>query len=114
MRYGQRKIQFSRFDIQANDHPIDKNKDYGVIHAKLPAKSKEVRHFHRQSRQIFFMLVGNATIEVDGEVIELKPLESCEIPPRVAHQIFNKSDEEIAYIITSQPNSHGDYVIAEN
>lgn len=67
-------------------------------------------HYHRQARQFFYILSGQATMRfVDREVI-LGAGEGVEIEPNEAHQMTNNSDTEIEFLVVSMPKSHGDKI----
>ncbi|WRU97856.1 cupin domain-containing protein (plasmid) [Priestia filamentosa] len=84
--------------------------DLSVIHERMPPNTSEVRHYHTKSRQFFFVLSGTATLEVDGQLENIKPLEGVEVPPYVAHQMMNKSDKDVEFLVVSQPTSKGDRI----
>jgi mannose-6-phosphate isomerase-like protein (cupin superfamily) len=88
-----------------------KNEALSVIHERMPAGTSEVRHYHETSRQFFFMLSGSATLEMNGENITLHPNEGAEVPPLVPHQMFNRSNGDIEFLVISQPNSKGDRIL---
>jgi len=90
-----------------------KNQDLSIIHERMPANTSEVRHYHQQSRQFFFVLSGSATIEIDGNEIALNTQEGIEVAPLVPHQMFNKSNDEIEFLVISQPISKGDRVLVD-
>lgn len=90
-----------------------KNKELSVIHERMPAKSSEVRHFHNQARQFFFVLSGTATLEVNGERIILNSQEGVEIAPLTPHQMINDSNKDVEFLVISQPTSKGDRVLTE-
>ncbi|KKO53106.1 cupin domain-containing protein [Paenibacillus sp. DMB20] len=90
-----------------------KNQDLSIIHERMPANTSEVKHYHQQSRQFFFVLSGIATLEIDGKEIVLNPQEGIEVSPLVPHQMFNKSDHEIEFLVISQPTSKGDRILVE-
>jgi mannose-6-phosphate isomerase-like protein (cupin superfamily) len=90
-----------------------KNKDLSVIHERMPAETSEVRHYHHRTRQFFFVLSGTAILELDGERIILNPCEGLEIPPLFPHQMLNESNEELEFLVISQPNSRGDRVLTD-
>jgi mannose-6-phosphate isomerase-like protein (cupin superfamily) len=72
-----------------------------------------VRHYHQHSRQFFFILSGEATIEVDGRYQVLRAREGLEILPGQAHQVFNKSQQNLEFIVVSQPPSHKDKILCD-
>ena len=90
-----------------------KNQDLSIIHEKMPANTSEVKHYHQQSQQFFFVLSGIATLLVDGKEIILHEQEGVEVAPLVPHQMFNNSDEEIEFLVISQPISKGDRVLVD-
>lgn len=87
-----------------------KSTDMSVIQERMPPKTFEVRHMHNKSRQFFFVLSGEATMEVNGEVQLLKPDQGIEVPPQTPHQMMNNSDEVLEFIVVSCPPSHGDRI----
>jgi len=48
-----------------------KNPNLSVIQERMPAGASEVRHFHHRSQQFFYMLSGEAAMEVQGRVFIL-------------------------------------------
>lgn len=84
--------------------------DLSIISERVPPGENEKRHFHNYSRQFFYILSGEAVIEVDGERQILKAQQGMEIPPRVAHQFRNESNSEVLFLVISVPKSHGDRV----
>ncbi|UOE95246.1 cupin domain-containing protein [Alkalihalobacillus sp. LMS39] len=88
-----------------------KHNDLSIIHERMPPNTFEVRHYHERSRQFFFVLSGTATLEVDGVSIQLHPQEGYEVPPLVSHQMFNNTNQDVEFIVTSQPNSRIDRVL---
>jgi mannose-6-phosphate isomerase-like protein (cupin superfamily) len=90
-----------------------KNQELSVIQERMLPHTSEVRHFHQYARQFFFILKGTATMEVDGQKIRLHSQEGIEVPPLTPHQMLNESDEEVEFLVVSQPHSHGDRVLAD-
>ncbi|MDR4947916.1 cupin domain-containing protein [Neobacillus cucumis] len=91
-----------------------KSKELSVIHGRMPVNTTEVRHFHNQARQFFFVLSGTATLEVNGERIILNPQEGVEIEPLTSHQMINNSNKDVEFLVISQPTSKGDRVLTED
>jgi len=79
-----------------------------VIHERMPPGTAEVAHLHRQAHQFFFVLEGTLTLEVAGQIIPLQAQQGYELPPTVRHQVFNRSDRPVEFLVISQPPSHGD------
>jgi mannose-6-phosphate isomerase-like protein (cupin superfamily) len=79
-----------------------------VIEEQMPAGAFEVLHYHGHAQQFFFVLSGEAVMEVEGCGIRLTAREGLRIPPGVPHQIRNDSREPVHFLVISQPPSHGD------
>lgn len=80
----------------------------------MPVNISEVRHFHNQVRQFFFVLSGTAKLEVNGEHIILNPQEGIELEPLTPHQMINDSNKDVEFLVISQPTSKGDRVLTED
>lgn len=85
-----------------------KSAELSVIHERMPLGTSEVRHYHEQARQFFFILQGTATLEIAGKREILRRHEGAEVSPGVPHQMFNESGGEVEFLVVSQPASHGD------
>ncbi|MBT2670621.1 cupin domain-containing protein [Streptomyces sp. ISL-14] len=79
----------------------------------MPANTSEIKHYHQHAHQFFFVLSGIATIEIEGKEITLNPQEGVEVPPLVPHQMLNKSNNEVEFLVTSQPTSKGDRILVD-
>ncbi|MGG6314209.1 cupin domain-containing protein [Paenibacillus macerans] len=86
--------------------------DCSIIHEQMPRDTREVRHYHNESRQFFFVLSGWMHIEVDGKQQVLQPHEGIDVPPKTPHQVFNHSAEALEFLVISQPNTRNDRVLA--
>jgi mannose-6-phosphate isomerase-like protein (cupin superfamily) len=82
--------------------------DMSVIQERMPPGTSERMHFHKLSRQFFFVLDGRATMDVDGKPIVLGKHQGIEIPPGVSHQLRNESSEDVSFLVFSVPKSHKD------
>lgn len=51
---------------QCDGWHLVKGQELSVIHERMPGNTAEVRHYHERSRQFFFVLAGQAMLEVDG------------------------------------------------
>jgi mannose-6-phosphate isomerase-like protein (cupin superfamily) len=58
-----------------------------LAEASLPAGRATDRHYHRLSEELYFILEGEGTMEVDGEEKRVGPGEAILIPPGAWHQI---------------------------
>ncbi|HMB55902.1 MAG TPA: cupin domain-containing protein [Arenimonas sp.] len=79
-----------------------------VIEERVPPGASEQRHRHAQSRQFFYALSGEATLEVDGQIHRLCAAQGLHVPPGAAHRLYNEGEVDARFLVISAPPSHGD------
>lgn len=85
-----------------------KRADMSIIHERMPAGTCEIRHYHTQFRQFFFVLSGSLTMELEGELHQIGCQQGLEIPPFAKHQASNDSKTDVEFIVFSHPTTRGD------
>ena len=63
-----------------------------LAEASLPEGTRTDRHYHKLSEEIYFLLEGTASMEINGEVREVGPGDGILIPPNAWHQISAVTD----------------------
>lgn len=90
--------------LDATNAPVQ---NQSLAEASLTAGGQTERHYHKLSEEIYFMLDGEATMEIDGEVKEVGPNDAILILPNTWHQITAITD--IRFLCCCAPvYSHGD------
>lgn len=87
-----------------------KDASLSVIQERMPAGASEACHFHQRAQQFFFILAGEAVMQVAEEQTILRAGEGLHIPQGTAHQIANSSPAPLEFLVISHPPSHGDRV----
>lgn len=87
-----------------------KSETLSVIQEKMPAGTFEQLHFHRNAQQLFFILSGIASFEIDDEKYTVSAGESIHIPKMTTHLISNESQNELHFIVIAEPKAHGDRI----
>ena len=82
--------------------------DMLVIHEQMPPGTAEKRHYHSISRQFFFVLKGELTMELEGEKHHIGAQQGLEIPPEAKHQARNETEFPVEFIVISHPTTRGD------
>jgi mannose-6-phosphate isomerase-like protein (cupin superfamily) len=83
-----------------------------VIEERMPPGSEEQRHFHVRARQFFYVLAGELTMELAGQLHSIAAGCGLEIAPGEPHQAMNKTNQDVRFLVISQPPSHGDRVLS--
>lgn len=87
-----------------------KSDSLSVIQERMPPNTSEQRHFHRTAQQYFYVLSGCASMELEGETVELQANEGIHIAANKRHQIFNKGTGDLHFLVISEPKAQGDRV----
>lgn len=87
--------------------------DLSVIEERMPPGTAEQRHRHARARQFFYVLEGEAALELEGKVHVLCRGEGLHVPPGAAHQMRNESTADVRFLVVSAPKSHGDRVAVD-
>ena len=90
-----------------------KRPEQGIISERMPPGTAEVRHYHRQARQFFYVLSGTATFVRDEQTVLLQSGQGIEVEPGMTHQICNKGREDLEFLVISWPHAHGDRVVLD-
>ena len=88
-----------------------KSDELSIIAEKIPPQTSEDMHYHCTSRQFFYILSGEAVINLQNGSEKLIAGMGIEIAPMEAHQMTNISEAEVEFIVISMPEAHGDKVI---
>lgn len=81
---------------------------------KMPVGTSEVLHYHKIAHQVFYILSGTATFEIDGHSFNVTQLHSITILPNEKHKISNSGDCELEFLVISSPGTKDDRVNIEN
>ena len=95
---------------QCDGWHLVQNDKLSIIHERMPAGTTETRHVHSVSPQFFFILSGEAYMELNGEMFVLETHEGIEIAPGMPHQMMNRSNEEVEFLVISNPGTRGDRI----
>ncbi len=93
---------------QCDGWTLMQRQDLSVIHERMPAYTQEIRHYHAQARQFFFVLSGTLCMELEGEHHLLTTHQGLEIPPQARHQARNESERDVEFLVISHPTTRGD------
>lgn len=113
MKISKQNAEHYIWGDQCDGWHLVKNKELSIIHERMPVQTSEVRHYHNQARQFFFVLSGTATLIMGGERFTLDSQEGIEVPPLIPHQMRNESNGDVEFLVISQPNSRGDRVLTD-
>ena len=81
-----------------------------VIQELVPPGGIEARHYHEHAQQFFFVISGEAVMELDNERVVLGPRQGIAVPSGTPHRLLNEGRRDVSFLVVSAPMSHGDRV----
>ncbi len=86
------------------------SKEITIVEEKIAPGIKEIRHYHEQASQYFYIISGTGTFEINEESIMIGKGEFIEVSPGMVHQLKNESTEDLDFLIISTPNTFNDRI----
>lgn len=90
-------------------HLLD-NPNLSVIREKMPYGTSERLHYHEKAQQLFYILSGTATFELNGAEKTVSSNETIYVAPKTLHNISNRSEQLLEFLLISQPKAQGDRI----
>ena len=75
--------------LDATNAPVEKQ---SLAEASLPKGGRTERHYHKLSEEIYFILEGEAMMEIDGDTQVVTSNDAILIPAGAWHQITATTD----------------------
>ena len=85
-----------------------KSRELSIIEERMPPHTAERRHFHTRADQFFYVLSGEAEMELDGQLVTLTAHSGIFIEHGRTHKIHNNSSEDVTFLVISRPSTRGD------
>jgi mannose-6-phosphate isomerase-like protein (cupin superfamily) len=91
---------------------IDKQ---SLAEARIGVGASTMAHHHPDTEEIYYILVGQGRIDIDGELREVGPGDAIAIPPGAKHQITNIGAVELKLLCCCAPGyEDSDTVMVES
>lgn len=95
---------------QCDGWPLLRSDSLSVIQERMPPGTSEQLHYHERAQQVFYILSGTATFEIEGVLETVLPNQSIHIQPGARHRIVNDGDVDLHFLVISEPKTLGDRV----
>ena len=73
----------------------------GTAHVP-PGEDPGLGHSHRTIEELYFVVDGEVTVKLGGDVVALGPRDAVRIPAETPRAVRNDSDAEAAFLMISQ------------
>jgi len=81
-----------------------------VIQERMPPGTSEQLHYHERAQQVFYILSGKATFEIEGEIKSIEANQSVAVQPGSKHRILNDAEVDLHFLVISEPKTRGDRI----
>ena len=85
-----------------------KSQEFSIIEERMSPHTAERRHFHQKADQFFYVLSGEAQMEVEGRMFNLSARTGIFIEHGRPHRIRNQSNQDVTFLVISRPTTRGD------
>lgn len=75
---------------------------YSLAHAKVPPQTRSLLHVLRTT-EVYYILAGSGTMEIDGERRGVKSGDAIYIPPGGKQRIYNPGPEWLEFLCIVDP-----------
>ncbi len=83
-----------------------------LAEARLPPGGSTTPHRHVKTEEIYYILEGQARMQVDQEIATVAPGDAIAIPPGAVHQITNAGSTPLKFLCCCAPGyEHDDTVL---
>jgi len=107
----QKNAEYYQWGDHCEGWQLLKQPKVSVIQERMPSGTQEIKHYHNQAEQFFFVLEGKLLIEIDGKEYNLNPKDGLYIPPKTKHQVKNISVKVVEFLVVSASPSHRDRIV---
>ena len=77
--------------------------NHSLAEATLPPGGRTDRHHHKVSEEMYYLVEGQALMEIDGEERAVRAGDAILIPVGAWHQITNAGADDMRMIVTCAP-----------
>jgi mannose-6-phosphate isomerase-like protein (cupin superfamily) len=79
---------------------------FGLRQIRLDPGQRNRVHRHRQQEEVYLVLRGRLTIELEGEPLELAENDLARVAPHVRRRLANNGDEPVVVIAIGAAGTH--------
>lgn len=70
---------------------------------RLRPGQASTKHRHQMQEELYVLLEGRGRVRVDGELLELDPLDALLVEPDSVRQLFNDTEEDALWLVVGAP-----------
>ncbi len=79
------------------------NANHSLARIVIPTGKSSNLHYHKVTEETYFILKGEAEMQVNGKNISLIPGQACYLAPGDVHQIHNEGEADLVFLAFCAP-----------
>jgi len=89
------------YELDSSDER--KENGFGIAYGKLSADKKALKHLHRISDEVYYVVSGRGNVHLDNSSYPISTGSVVFVPTNIAHALENTSREELEVLCLSNP-----------
>jgi len=77
--------------------------NHSLARIVIPTGKSSNLHYHKVTEETYFILKGEAEMQVNGKMIKLIPGQACYLAPGDVHQIHNDGEADLVFLAFCAP-----------
>jgi len=77
--------------------------NHSLARIVIPTGKSSNLHYHKVTEETYFILKGEAGMQVNGKEIQLIPGQACYLAPGDVHQIHNAGESDLVFLAFCAP-----------
>jgi mannose-6-phosphate isomerase-like protein (cupin superfamily) len=77
--------------------------NHSVAHVVITPQGTSLRHFHRRTEESYYIMSGEAFVEIGDESATLRAGQIVLIPPTMPHKVYNTGDHDLVMLVSCAP-----------
>ena len=77
--------------------------NHSLARIVIPTGKSSNLHYHKVTEETYFILKGEAGMQVNGKMIKLIPGQACYLAPGDVHQIQNEGEADLVFLAFCAP-----------
>ena len=82
---------------------VGDNANHSLARIVIPPGKSSNLHYHKVTEETYFILKGEAGMQVNGERVHLIPGQACYLAPGDVHQIQNDGEADLVFLAFCAP-----------
>jgi mannose-6-phosphate isomerase-like protein (cupin superfamily) len=80
-----------------------KTSNHSVAYVSIAPHKSSLRHFHRRTEESYYVIAGEALVEIGDEQATLRAGQIVLIPTMQPHKVYNRGHDDLVLLVACAP-----------